>query len=62
MPEGKGRPGRRPVDESDPSVSVSFVLPSKQYQHLKEIAEREKCSLGEVIRELLEHGSAKKII
>lgn len=44
------RPGRRPLDENDPSVDVHLRLPSKQYDAVYEQASRERVTVQEVIR------------
>jgi hypothetical protein len=46
--------GRPPLDAAHPSVKVCFSLPTPQYDHLYERAQRERVSIGEVIRRKLD--------
>jgi hypothetical protein len=43
-------PGRPPLDDDDPSVSVSVSLPSKQFDALCKRAQREDVSVPAIIR------------
>jgi hypothetical protein len=43
-------PGRPPLDDEDPSVGVSFSLPSKKFDELCKRAHREDVSVPEIIR------------
>jgi hypothetical protein len=49
----KRKPGRPPLDPTDPSVDVYFRLPSKQYEELWKRAVKDRCSVPEHIRRLL---------
>lgn len=46
-------PGRPPLDPDDPSVSVHFRLPSKQYDATVERATRDRETLSDYIRRRL---------
>lgn len=48
-------PGRPPLDDDDPSVSVSISLPSKQFDALCKRAQRDDVSVPEIIRRDLSH-------
>jgi hypothetical protein len=47
-------PGRPPLDEDDPSVSVSISLPSKQFEALCKRAQHHDVSVPAIIRDDLE--------
>jgi hypothetical protein len=47
------RPGRPPLDPTDPSVRVGVSLPTKQFDALCIQAQRAAISLPEVIRRLI---------
>lgn len=49
MPDPK-RPGRPPLDDHNPSVQVSFRLPTPDYDHLIQRASRERVTVADVIR------------
>jgi hypothetical protein len=49
----KRKPGRRPLDPTDPSVDVSFRLPSKEYAAIWLRAAKARCSVPEHIRRIL---------
>ena len=53
----KRTPGRPPLDDSDPCVDVHLRLPSKQYDEAWERAQRERISVPEVLRRMLQLGS-----
>lgn len=55
----RSHPGRPPIDEDDPSVPVSFSLPSKKFDALCRRALREDVSVPEIIRRDLEHKQLK---
>jgi hypothetical protein len=44
------KPGRPPLDDGDETVSVSFRLPSAQYDELARRAQQERLSLSEQLR------------
>ena len=44
------RPGRPPLDPNDQSVNVCFRLPGQQYDDLYRRAQKERTSIGDVIR------------
>jgi hypothetical protein len=54
-------PGRPPLDEDDPSVSVSVSMPSKQFAAICKRAQREDVSVPEIIRRDLEPNKTLKI-
>jgi len=54
--------GRRPLDDEDPSVPVSFRLPSRQLDDLIERARLERVTVGELIRRSIEAGRPPKSI
>jgi hypothetical protein len=63
MPDVDGarrRPGRPPLDRDDPSVAVTFRLPSRRVDLLCQRADRERISVPELIRRGLT--STKKIL
>jgi hypothetical protein len=47
------RPGRPPLDPTDPSVCVGVTLPTKQFDRLCAQAHRADVSVPEVIRRLI---------
>lgn len=47
------RPGRKPLDPTDPSVPVMFRIPSKQYDAVYARAARERLTVAEHIRRRL---------
>jgi hypothetical protein len=52
------RPGRPPLDDRHPSVPVCFSLPAPKYDQLYQRAQRDRVSIGEVIRRKLEDDRA----
>jgi len=54
-------PGRPPLDENDPSVSVSVSMPSKQYDAYTKRALREDVSVPTIIRRDLDPNKTLKI-
>lgn len=46
----KRTPGRPPLDEDDPSVSVTVSMPSKQFREYCRRAQREDVPVPEIIR------------
>jgi hypothetical protein len=54
-------PGRPPLDDEDPSVSVSISIPSKQFREFCKRAQREDVSVPEIIRRDLEPNKTLKI-
>ena len=54
-------PGRPPLDDDDPSVSVSISLPSKQFDTYCKRAQREDVSVPEIIRRDLGPNKTLKI-
>jgi hypothetical protein len=50
-------PGRPPLDEDDPSVSVSISLPSKKFAAICKRARREDVSAPEIIRRDLDRSN-----
>jgi len=46
----RSHPGRPPLDEDDPSVSVSISLPSKQFRAFCKRAHDEDVSVPAIIR------------
>jgi hypothetical protein len=54
------RPGRPPLDRDDPSVAVTFRLPSRRVNSLCQRAARERISVPELIRRGL--SSKEKIL
>jgi hypothetical protein len=56
----KRRPGRPPLDPTDPSVHVGVTLPTKQFDALCAQAHRAAVSVPEVIRRLLTDATAEK--
>jgi hypothetical protein len=51
------RNGRPPLDPRDPSVAVTFRVPSLQYDRLYERARRERSNVADVIRRQLQRGA-----
>jgi len=49
----KKRIGRPPLDKSDPSISVHFRLPAKQYDDALARAHAARLDLGDYIRRAL---------
>ena len=43
-------PGRPALDDHDPSVAVSFRLPSRQYDELAHRAARDRVSVADAVR------------
>jgi hypothetical protein len=54
------RVGRPPLDDDDPSVKVSFSLPSRKYDAICAQALRDHISVPEVIRRELDEKNTKK--
>jgi hypothetical protein len=52
------RNGRPPLDPSDPSVSVHFRLPGKQYDATLALARDARLDLGDYIRVALKRANA----
>jgi len=52
-------PGRPPIDEDDPSVSVSVSLPSKKFAAYCKRAHDDDVSVPEIIRRDLENKTLK---
>ena len=44
------RPGRPSIDPHESSVSTHVRLPATQYDNLYQLAQRERCSVPELIR------------
>lgn len=44
------RNGRPPLDDHDPSVAVTFRLPSRQYDELVHRANRDRVSVADAVR------------
>jgi len=44
------KPGRKPLDPNDPSKMVCLKMPSRQYDQLYAQAQRERITIGDVIR------------
>jgi hypothetical protein len=55
-------PGRPPLDEDDPSVSVSISMPSKQFLKYCQRAQREDVSVPEIIRRDLDPNKTLKTL
>jgi hypothetical protein len=55
------RPGRPPLDPTDPSVVVSVALPGRRFDRLYRRASLERVSVPEIIRRALFDYSNKKI-
>ncbi len=55
------RPGRPPLDDDDPSVKVSFSLPSKKFDAICAKATRDQISVPEAIRRALTRIKHEKI-
>lgn len=53
------RPGRPPLDPTDRSVVVSFVLPSRAFERICRRAHVEQLSVSEIIRRVLTPTSHK---
>jgi hypothetical protein len=53
-------PGRPPIDEHDPSVSVSVSLPSKQFAAICKRAQVEDVSVPAIIRRDLDRNKTLK--
>ena len=51
------RPGRPPLDPTDPSVPVHVRLPSRKYDELYARAQRERLSVPAFIRQLIERAA-----
>jgi hypothetical protein len=54
------RPGRPPLDEHDPSVGLQVRLPSRVFDQVYAVAQREGCSMPDVMREALAHELQRK--
>ena len=54
------RPGRPPLDRSDPSVVVSLALPSRTFDLMCKRARVERLTVPEVIRRALRNSENKK--
>jgi hypothetical protein len=52
MPDSRP-PGRPPLNRADPSVKVCFSLPGRQYDDLYARSQRERVSVGDLIRRKL---------
>jgi predicted HicB family RNase H-like nuclease len=50
--------GRPPVDADDPSVPVTLSLPSKELAAYAQSAQRQRLSLQDWIRRVLQHAAA----
>jgi hypothetical protein len=48
------RGGRPPLDPTDRSVSLTLRVPSKQYDRLCADAQRERCTVPELVRRSLD--------
>lgn len=57
----KRPPGRPPLDDDDPSTSVTVKVPSKMYDYLYERSQRERVSVPEIIRRELPIPPEKRI-
>jgi hypothetical protein len=55
----KKREGRPPLDPSDPSVTVSFRLPGKEYDSTLAHAKTARLDLGDYIRTALRRINAR---
>lgn len=55
------RPGRPPLDASDPSVSVTVRLPSKKFEAMCLRARAERITLATLLRRALERDAEKRI-
>jgi len=42
--------GRKPLDANDPSVTICFLLPSREFAALDARAQRDQVSISELIR------------
>jgi len=49
----KRTPGRPPLDKDDPSVPLSFSLPSKKFDALSALARRYDMTIPEIVRRLI---------
>lgn len=54
MNERRRPGGRRPLDPDDPSVTVTVAMPSKQYDVLYALAQKQAQTVPAVIRQALE--------
>ena len=50
-------PGRPPLDQQDPSVSIHFRLPAKQYDDLWRRAAAERTTVGDLLRHFVTKNS-----
>lgn len=53
MTAPRRRPGRPPLDPTDPSIEVCLTLPSKRYDDLYARAQRARVTVPELIRRRL---------
>ena len=60
MGSDAARRGRPPVDEDDPCVDVHVRMPSKQYDETFKLAQRERKSVPELIRLVVQQRVNKK--
>ncbi len=56
----KRRPGRQPLDASDPSVPVNVSLPSRQLAKLSDMAKKERMTPQDWIRRMIRDGDSNK--
>jgi len=45
--------GRRPLDDEDPSVTVAFRLPSKQFDRTQQQAAQARLSMADWLRQVV---------
>jgi len=62
MSDPPKRPGRPALDPSDPSVPVSFSLPSKQFAAASEKAKHDRMTVQDWIRRVVSDAAARQII
>jgi predicted DNA binding CopG/RHH family protein len=55
MPEKPSRRGRPALNDTDPSVPVTFSLPSKELTAVKEHAKHDRLTVQDWIRRVLRH-------
>lgn len=62
MADKPRRPGRPPLDENDHSVPLQLSLPSKRLAAVSEHAKRDRLTVHDWIRRVLEHASGNKSV
>ena len=57
----KRTPGRPPLDDDDPSVTVTVRMPSKDFDEVCKRAQRERVNVRELIRRDIRDASKKTL-